>query len=86
MDNAYVGAFRTRLPDANERLIVDAMLGDPTLFMRADEVEEQWAVIDAIVASWRRERPSFPNYAAGSWGPAAGDELPARDGREWKSR
>jgi glucose-6-phosphate 1-dehydrogenase len=86
MDFAYGGAFRTRLPDAYERLIVDAMLGDPTLFMRADEVEEQWAVIDAIVASWRRDRPSFPNYAAGSWGPAAGDELPARDGREWKSR
>jgi glucose-6-phosphate 1-dehydrogenase len=58
----------------------------PTLFIRADEVEEQWGVIDVIVASWRRDRPSFPNDAAGTWSPAAGDEFPARDGREWRSR
>ena len=69
MDFMYGGAFRMELPDAYERLILDAMLGDQTLFTRSDEVEEQWAVVDAIVAAWARDRPAFPNYAAGTWGP-----------------
>jgi glucose-6-phosphate 1-dehydrogenase len=59
------------------------MLGDQTLFTRSDEVEEQWAIVDAIVAGWKRDRPAFPNYAAGTWGPAAGADLMRRDGREW---
>jgi glucose-6-phosphate 1-dehydrogenase len=84
MDFLYGGAFRTGLPEAYERLILDCLLGDATLFMRADEVEEQWALVDAVIASWRRDRPSFPNYAAGSWGPAAADELLHRDGRSWR--
>jgi glucose-6-phosphate 1-dehydrogenase len=75
MDFLYGGAFRTGLPEAYERLILDAMLGDATLFTRADEIEEQWALVDAIVAAWRRERPSFPNYAAGTWGPQAAEDL-----------
>ena len=83
MDFMYGGAFRMELPDAYERLILDAMLGDQTLFTRSDEVEEQWAIVDAIVASWPRDRPAFPNYAAGTWGPVAADELIERDGREW---
>jgi glucose-6-phosphate 1-dehydrogenase len=83
MDFLYGGAFRTELPEAYERLLLDAMLGDQTLFTRSDEVDEQWAIVDAIVAPWRRDRPSFPNYAAGTWGPAAADELIRRDGREW---
>ena len=57
MDFLYGGAFRTGLPEAYERLILDAMLGDATLFTRADEVEEQWALVDAIVAAWQRDRP-----------------------------
>ena len=72
MDFLYGGAFRTGLPEAYERLILDAMLGDATLFTRADEVEEQWALVDAIVAAWARDRPAFPNYAAGTWGPSVG--------------
>jgi glucose-6-phosphate 1-dehydrogenase len=84
MDFLYGGAFRTGLPEAYERLILDCMLGDATLFTRADEVEEQWALVDAMVAPWKRDRPSFPNYAAGSWGPAAADELIHRDGRSWR--
>ncbi len=84
MDFLYGGAFRVGLPEAYERLILDCLLGDATLFMRADEVEEQWALVDAVVASWRRDRPSFPNYAAGTWGPAAADELLHRDGRSWR--
>jgi glucose-6-phosphate 1-dehydrogenase len=84
MDFLYGGAFGGGLPEAYERLILDAMLGDQTLFMRADEVEEQWALVDAVVATWRRDRPSFPNYPAGSWGPPAADELLRRDGRSWR--
>jgi glucose-6-phosphate 1-dehydrogenase len=84
MDFQYGGAFRTGLPEAYERLILDCMLGDATLFTRSDEVEEQWALVDAMVAPWKRDRPRFPNYAAGTWGPAASDELIHRDGRSWR--
>ena len=84
MDFLYGGAFRTELPEAYERLILDAMLGDATLFTRADEVEEQWALVDSVVAAWKRDRPSFPNYAAGTWGPRTADELLHRDGRSWR--
>jgi glucose-6-phosphate 1-dehydrogenase len=83
MDFLYGGAFRTDLPEAYERLLLDAMLGEQTLFTRSDEVEEQWAIVDAVVAGWKRDRPAFPNHAAGTWGPAAADELIRRDGREW---
>jgi glucose-6-phosphate 1-dehydrogenase len=84
MDFLYGGAFRTGMPEAYERLILDAMLGDATLFTRTDEVEEQWKLVDAIVAAWKRDRPSFPNYPAGTWGPPSADELLARDGRSWR--
>jgi len=84
MDFLYGGAFRTGLPEAYERLILDCMLGDATLFTRADEVEEQWALVDTMVAPWKRDMPGFPNYAAGTWGPPAADELMHRDGRSWR--
>ena len=84
MDFLYGGAFRTGLPEAYERLILDAMLGDATLFTRADEVDEQWALVDTIVSAWRRDRPVFPNYDAGMWGPRGADELLHRDGRSWR--
>ncbi len=84
MDFLYGGTFREGLPEAYERLILDCMLGDATLFTRTDEVEEQWSLVDAIVAPWRRGRPAFPNYAAGTWGPTAADELVHRDGRSWR--
>jgi glucose-6-phosphate 1-dehydrogenase len=86
MDFLYGGAFRTELPEAYERLILDCLLGDATLFTRADEVDAQWALVDAIVARWKRERPRFTNYAAGSWGPPEADQLIQRDGREWRRR
>jgi glucose-6-phosphate 1-dehydrogenase len=86
MDFLYGGAFRVELPDAYERLILDCLLGDATLFTRADEVDEQWSLVDSIVEGWARERPKFPNYDAGTWGPAAADELMSRDGREWRRR
>ncbi len=84
MDFLYGGAFRTGLPEAYERLILDAMLGDATLFTRTDEVEEQWKLVDAIVAAWQRDRPPFPNYPAGSRGPPSADDLLRRDGRSWR--
>jgi glucose-6-phosphate 1-dehydrogenase len=84
MDFLYGGAFRTSLPEAYERLILDTLLGDGTLFTRADEVEEQWLLVDSIVAAWQRDRPSFPNYAAGTWGPPSADDLLQRDGRSWR--
>ena len=71
MDFRYGGAFRTGLPEAYERLILDAMLGDPTLFTRADEIEEQWRVVDSI----RRAGPArFPTSRATT--PARGDPRP----------
>ena len=84
MDFLYGATFREGLPEAYERLILDAMLGDATLFTRADEIEEQWALVDAIVAAWQRDRPAFPNYSAGTWGSASADELLHRDGRSWR--
>jgi glucose-6-phosphate 1-dehydrogenase len=84
MDFLYGGAFRIDMPEAYERLLLDCMRGDPTLFTREDEVDEQWQIVDAIVAAWRRDRPSFPNYEAGTWGPPSSDELVHRDGRSWR--
>ncbi|HKB94830.1 MAG TPA: glucose-6-phosphate dehydrogenase [Gaiellaceae bacterium] len=84
MDFLYGGAFRTGMPEAYERLILDALLGDATLFTRADEIDEQWLLVDTIVAAWQRDRPAFPNYAAGTWGPPSSDDLLRRDGRSWR--
>ena len=71
-------------PSAYEHLLLDAVRGDPTFFARADEVEAAWTIVDPVIARWAAERPSdFPNYAAGSEGPAAADALLVRDGRRW---
>jgi glucose-6-phosphate 1-dehydrogenase len=85
MDFQYGGAFGVGLPEAYERLVLDAMLGDATLFTRADEVEEQWKIVDGIVGGWQRDRPASPNYEAGSWGPRAAADLIGRDGRVWRA-
>ena len=84
MDFLYGGAFRTGMPEAYERLILDVMLGEATLFTRADEIEEQWLLVDAVTAAWQRDKPGFPNYAAGTWGPPSADDLLHRDGRSWR--
>jgi glucose-6-phosphate 1-dehydrogenase len=61
------------------------MMGDPTLFQRADMVEAGWGVVQPILDVWKALPPrDFPNYAAGTWGPAQADELLRRDGREWR--
>jgi glucose-6-phosphate 1-dehydrogenase len=70
--------------DGYERLLLDVVQGNPTLFARRDEVEAAWRVVTSILDGWAAERqPVFPKYDAGSWGPAAADELLARDGRSW---
>jgi glucose-6-phosphate 1-dehydrogenase len=85
MDFTYGSAFTVDSPDAYETLILDALLGDASLFTRADEVEEAWSIVDPIVGSWAdSESPPFPNYAAGTWGPEAADDLMAREGRRWR--
>ncbi len=85
MDFTYGSAFSVDSPDAYETLILDALQGDASLFTRADEVEEAWGIVDPIIETWAEDPPpEFPNYEAGSWGPAASDELLAREGRRWR--
>ena len=85
MDFRYGAAFGSNTPEAYERLLLDAMRGDATLFTRRDEVEEQWAFMDPVFDAWReqptRRRRSYP---AGTWGPEQADDLLARDGRRWR--
>jgi glucose-6-phosphate 1-dehydrogenase len=85
MDFTYGSAFAVDSPDAYETLILDALLGDASLFTRADEAETAWGIVDPILDSWADgDAPDFPNYEAGSWGPPAADALLARDGRRWR--
>ena len=85
MDFQYSDYFGTTPSTGYETLIYDCMMGDPTLFQRADMVEAGWAVVQPILDVWKALPPrDFPNYAAGSWGPAQADELLHRDGREWR--
>ena len=85
MDFTYGSAFSVDSPDAYETLILDAMLGDASLFTRADEVEAAWSIATPIVETWvDGPAPEMPNYAAGTWGPDAADALIERDGRRWR--
>jgi glucose-6-phosphate 1-dehydrogenase len=87
MDFSYGTSFSDDLPDAYERLLLDVMLGDPTLFPRWDEVEQAWQAVQPTLDRWAAgPAPGFPSYAAGSWGPKAADELIARGrpGRRWR--
>jgi len=78
--DAYVG----EPPEAYETLLLDALRGDPTLFMRADQVEAAWEIITPILDAWGSgPAPDFPNYSAGTWGPPEADALIARDGHHW---
>jgi glucose-6-phosphate 1-dehydrogenase len=85
MDFTYGSSFQTGSPDAYETLILDALLGDASLFTRADEVEEAWSIVDPIIEAWAdMAPPDFPNYEAGTWGPEAAEDLLAREGRRWR--
>lgn len=85
MDFRYGSYFGLTPPEAYERLICDCMLGDSTLFARADEVLNSWKLITPILERWQ-EKPAkdFPNYASGTWGPKSAEEMLARDGRSWR--
>jgi glucose-6-phosphate 1-dehydrogenase len=86
MDFHYGTTFGKASPEAYERLLLDAMSGDATLFARRDEVEEAWAFVDIIENAWLKTKgaPELYFYPAGSWGPAEADELLAREGRAWR--
>jgi glucose-6-phosphate 1-dehydrogenase len=84
MDFRYGSSFGVKSPDAYERLLLDCMLGDSTLFARRDMVERGWEIVDPILEAWREPAVDFPNYEAGSWGPAAASALMERDGRRWR--
>ncbi len=86
MDFCYETYFGGAPQTGYERLLYDAMQGDATLFQRADMVEASWEVVAPIVEAWdANPAASFPNYPAGSWGPAEADELLARDGHHWRN-
>ena len=81
----YTDYFGCSANTGYERLLYDCMMGDATLFQRADMVETAWAVVQPVLDYWASEKPKgFPNYASGSWGPEAAFELLGRSGREWR--
>ena len=86
MDFNYVEHFGEQIATGYERLLYDCMIGDATLFQRADMVEAAWSVVTPILDVWQAIPPrGFPNYASGSWGPPDADKLLTDDGREWKN-
>ncbi|MDP9074985.1 MAG: glucose-6-phosphate dehydrogenase [Actinomycetota bacterium] len=85
MDFSYGAAFLEEPPDAYERLLLDAMVGDPTLFIRSDEVERSWIIVEPILAAWRDQEAPLAGYPSGTWGPVEADRLLARDGRRWRT-
>lgn len=83
LDMSFAQAFEVRNPDAYERLIMDVVRGNQTLFMRRDEVEAAWRWIDPILAAWEDGPQEAQGYTAGTWGPSASIALIERDGRTW---
>jgi glucose-6-phosphate 1-dehydrogenase len=85
MSFLYKNAFTGESPEAYQRLLLDAMRADPTLFARTDEVETAWALITPLLQAWSDPNAPHPeHYPAGSWGPDASDSLLARDGNRWR--
>lgn len=84
MDFRYGAYFGASPPEAYERLICDCMSAESTLFARDDEVIASWKLLTPVLEHWAKEKPSFPNYAAGTWGPEAADKLLERDGHSWR--
>ena len=83
LDMSFADAFEVRNPDAYERLIMDVVRGNQTLFMRRDEIEAAWEWIDPIHAAWATNQQSAQGYTAGTWGPSSSIALIERDGRTW---
>jgi glucose-6-phosphate 1-dehydrogenase len=84
MDFNYGSAFGERSPSAYETLLLDAIIGDATLYTRQDMVEASWSAVQPILDFWGTRKFPFPNYAAGTWGPAASDAMLARRGHTWR--
>jgi glucose-6-phosphate 1-dehydrogenase len=83
MDFEYREGFPSS-SDAYERVIFDALVGDPTLFIRADEVGRSWRIVDPIIGHWAHSAEPIPLYQAGTWGPREATNLVAADGRRWR--
>ncbi len=84
MDFFYGAAFLEETPEAYERLLLDALVGDPTLFIRADEVEQAWRICDPVLQAWDEGDDDLARYEAGTWGPPEAEQLLERDGRRWR--
>jgi len=85
MDFNYGSSFGERSPSAYETLLLDAMVGDATLYTRQDMVEASWKVVTPILENWTERSFDFPNYDPGSWGPAESDAMLARNGHKWRN-
>ena len=84
MGFSYKDSFKAAPATGYETLIYDCLIGDATLFQRADNTEAAWNIVDPVLEVWEKEQADFPNYSAGTWGPNAADELLDRDGRIWR--
>ena len=85
MDFRYGSTFGGQSPEAYERLLLDVMAGDATLFMRRDAVETSWVFIEDILNAWESSRSRWlPEYSAGTWGPLESDRLIEIDNRKWR--
>jgi len=84
MDFRYGASFGVASPEAYERLLLDCILGDSTLYARRDMTERGWEIVMPILDSWASSKQEVPKYESGTWGPAEADELIERDGREWR--
>jgi len=87
MEFHYADSFgKKAIPESYERLLLDAITGDASLFTRADEVETAWGLIDPIIEAWASEEAQpLANYEIGSWGPTESDDMIARDKRQWST-
>jgi len=84
MDFRYGASFGVASPEAYERLLLDCILGDSTLYARRDMTERGWEIVMPILDAWQNSREEIPKYEAGTWGPPEADELIERDAREWR--
>jgi glucose-6-phosphate 1-dehydrogenase len=85
MDFAYESAFASGFPEAYERLLLDVLRGDSTLFTRSDELEAAWRFVDPVMEAWEKQNIVPEPYAAGSWGPTAADQMLQKSGRRWRT-
>lgn len=85
MDFRYGSYFGQSPPEAYERLLLDCIIGDNTLFARVDEVEQSWKILTPLLSYWAKHTPKdFPNYPSGTWGPQKADQMIEKDNRSWR--